>query len=185
MKKQGILSITGIAILGLIVLMTLHEWDYAAPLITPERPDVPSLILENMQSVRHNADGTRQYSISAEGLSWFEKGNRSELTGPSVEMFSNNANWFVSANQGKMQQEKKVIELNGSVHARRDGPAPLSLKTERLTYYANEERLHIPAKVNVDHVGGNTRAGQLDADLKQGVIKMKGGVETHYVPTSG
>lgn len=185
MKKQGILSLTGIALLGLIVLMTLHEWDYAAPLITAERPDVPALILENMTSVRYNADGSRQYSVSAKNLSWFETSNRSELSEPSVEMFGNKANWFVSANQGKMQQEKKIMDLSGNVHARRDGLAPLSLQTEHLIYHANEERLHIPAKVSIKHVGGNTRAGQLDADLQQGIIKIKGGVETHYVPTSG
>lgn len=185
MKRQGILSLTGIALLGLIVLMTLHEWDYAAPLLTPERPDVPALILENMSSVRHNADGSRQYSLSAKSLSWFETSNRSELSEPAVEMFGNNANWFVSANQGKMQQGRKIMDLSGNVQARRDGSAPLSLETERLIYHANEERLHIPTKVRIEHLGGNTHAGQLDADLRKGIIKIKGGVETHYVPTSG
>lgn len=185
MKRQGILSLTGIALLGLIVLMTLHEWDYAVAPTPQERADVPALVLKNMSSTRHNEDGSRQYQIKATSLIWFEASNRSELTQPVVEMFGNNANWFVSANTGKMQQEEKKLELRGNVQARRNGPQPLSLTTELLIYMADEERLSIPSDVSIDHQGGHTRAGQLDADMKQGVIKMQGGVETHYVPTPG
>ena len=31
MKRQGLLSATGILMLGLVMLMTLHEWDSTLP----------------------------------------------------------------------------------------------------------------------------------------------------------
>src|SRR5690606_37131803 len=88
-KKQGLLSLTGIALLALIVLMTLQEWDYAAPPPPAARPDTPTLVLEQMQAQRHKPDGAIQYRLEASGLTWFEASDRSALDAPSVEMFGN------------------------------------------------------------------------------------------------
>src|SRR5690606_1905033 len=70
-KKQGLLSLTGIALLGLIVLMTLHEWDYATPPAPEQRPDVPTLVLEELDATRHGESGEPIYRITANGLAWF------------------------------------------------------------------------------------------------------------------
>lgn len=182
MKRQGLLSLTGIGLLGLIVLMTLHEWDYSTPPASPDRPDVPTLILDQMQATRHKPDGSPQYHLSAANLSWFEASNRSQLDHPQVEMFGNTARWLVRANQGNMREAEKRIELNGDVRAERDGPEPINLRTERLIYLASEERIDIPVAVQITHQGGKTRAGSLQADMKKGVIEIRGGVETRYVP---
>ena len=184
MRKQGLLSLTGIALLGLIVLMTLHEWDYRSGASSELRPDVPTLLLEQMSAVRHQPDGRPQYALSAESLAWYEVTSRSEMSQPRVEMFGNTANWLVRANQGNMRESEKRIELKGDVRASRGGPEPLSLRTETLVYHAAQERLEIPVPVSIQHEGGRTRAGKLDADLKKGVIEIRGGVETRYVPTA-
>ncbi len=184
MKRQGLLSLSGIALLAMIVLMTLHEWDYSTAPPTPERPDVPTLILEQMDATRHKPDGTPDYHLSASSLAWYETSNRSEMLEPRVEMFGNTARWLVQANQGNMRESEKRIELQGAVRAQRDGPEPISLRTEKLIYHAGEERLEIPVAVQIAHPGGRTRAGKLDADLNKGVIEIKGGVETRYVPTA-
>ena len=184
MKKQGLLSLTGIALLGLIVLMALHEWDYRSETSAEQRPDVPTLVLEQMSAVRHKPDGNVQYELSAASLAWYEATSRSEMLEPKVEMFGNTASWLVRANQGNMRESEKRIELTGDVRANREGPEPLNLRTETLVYHAAEERLEIPVPVSIQHVGGKTRAGKLDADLKKGVIEIRGGVETHYVPTA-
>jgi len=183
-KRQGLLSLTGIALLGLIVLMTLHEWDYSSAPPAPDRPDVPTLILDQMHASRHKANGTLQYRLDAANLAWFQASNRSEMQAPEVEMFGNTARWLVQANQGNMRESEKRIELQGNVRAERDGVEPLSLQTERMIYHAAEERLEIPVAVQIRHQGGRTRAGKLDADLRRGVIEIRGGVETRYVPTA-
>ncbi|MDF1781600.1 MAG: LPS export ABC transporter periplasmic protein LptC [Alcanivoracaceae bacterium] len=185
MKRQGILSLTGVALLGLIVLMTLHEWDYSSATNTAQREDLPTLVIEQMSAIRHNPDGTPQYRIKAQGLTWFEVTDRSELENPDVEMFGNKARWLVTAEKGEMRQTEKQIDLRGSVRAKRTGDDPLSIVTEHLVYHTSEQRLVIPTSVKIEHIGGRTKAGKLDADLKQGIIKIRGGVETRYAPTAG
>lgn len=183
MKKQGLLSLTGIALLALIVLMTLHEWDYATPPAPDQRPDVPTLVLEQLNATRHDESGKPVYRITASGLAWFEVTNRSTLEAPLVEMFGNKGRWLITAKKGEMRQSEKIIDLQDEVRAQREGDAPLSLETARLVYHAEGERLVIPAAVVIHHEGGETRAGQLEADLKNGVITMADGVETRYAPT--
>lgn len=183
MKKQGLLSLTGIALLALIVMMTLHEWDYATPPAPEQRPDVPTLVLEQLNAVRHDERGEPVYRITASGLSWFEVTNRSTLDAPLVEMFGNKGRWLIEAKKGEMRQSEKIIDLQGGVYAQREGDAPLSLETARLVYHADKEKLVIPGSVLIQHEGGETRAGQLEADLRNGVMTMADGVETRYVPT--
>lgn len=182
MKRQGLLSLTGIALLSLIVLMTLHEWDYATPPPAERRDDTPTLVLEGMHAVRHTDSGALQYRLDADNLTWFEVTNRSTLEGPSVEMFGNNARWLIRAKQGEMRQAEKVIDLRGDVRAERDGPAGLTLQTEHLVYYADKEKLVIPAPSTIRHQGGQTSTGKLEADLRRGVMTLHNGVETRYVP---
>ena len=82
-----------------------------------------------------------------------------------------------------MRQSEKIIDLQGEVRAQREGDAPLSLETAQLVYHADDERLVVPTPVVIRHEGGETRAGQLDADLRNGVMTMADGVETRYAPT--
>jgi len=182
-KKQGLLSLTGIALLGLIVLMTLHEWDYATPPAPEQRPDVPTLVLEHLDATRHGESGEPIYRITANGLAWFEVTDRSTLDAPRVEMFGNKGRWLIEAKKGEMRQSEKIIDLQGEVRAQREGDAPLSLETAQLVYHADDERLVVPTPVVIRHEGGETRAGQLDADLRNGVMTMADGVETRYAPT--
>lgn len=182
MKKQGLLSLTGIALLALIVLMTLQEWDYAAPPPPAARPDTPTLVLEQMQALRHTADGAIQYRLEASGLTWFEASDRSALDAPSVEMFGNKGRWLIKSKQGEMRQSEKIIDLQGQVLAQREGESPLLLETEQLIYQVEQERLQIPVAATITHEGGQTRAGELDADLKNGILTMRNGVETRYAP---
>lgn len=182
MKKQGLLSLTGIALLALIVLMTLHEWDYAAPPPPATRADTPTLVLEQMQATRHTEAGTIQYHLDAANLTWFEASDRSTLDAPSVEMFGNKGRWLIKAKQGEMRQSEKIIDLQGQVLAEREGESPLRLTTEHLIYDVDRERLQIPVAATVMHQGGRTDAGELDADLKNGILTMRNGVETRYAP---
>lgn len=184
-KRRGLLSLTGIALLGLIVLMTLHEWDYALPDGGLAAEDQPSIILQGARAVSHKPDGNAEYEIEAESLTFFEVSQRSELGGPSLTLFGEEARWQVSARKGAMDQDRKVIQLSGNVHALREGASPLDVSTDRLVYDARQERMTIPVPVKVRHEGGVTHAGELEADLKQGVLLMGEGVETRYAPQAG
>src|SRR5690606_5911006 len=118
----------------------------------------------------------------ASGLTWFEASDRSALDAPSVEMFGNKGRWLIESKQGEMRQSEKIIDLQGQVLAQREGESPLLLETEHLIYQVDQERLQIPVAATVTHEGGQTRAGKLDADLKNGILTMRNGVETRYAP---
>lgn len=181
-KRQGLLSLTGIALLGLIVLMTLHEWDYALPDGRAPRDDVPSMVLEGIRAVSHQEDGTPEYRVAAASLTFYENSQRSQLTDPQIELFGRQGRWEVQAEQGQMDQVRKIIELDGNVKASRHGAQPVSLSADHLIYHADEERLQIPVPTHIMHEGGETRAGRLEANLREGLLVMQEGVETRYVP---
>lgn len=181
-KRRGLLSLTGIGLLGLIALMTLHEWDYSLPRGGERPEDQPSIILHGARAVSHKPDGNEEYEVEAETLTFFEIGQRAELTYPRVKLFGNDAQWQVSANKGEMDQDRKIIHLSGSVRARRGGTEPIEVTTDRMVYDARDERMTIPVPVEVHHPGGVTRAGELEADLEHGLLLMDEGVETRYAP---
>ena len=51
MKRQGLLSATGILLLGLVMLMTLHEWDSTLPGQDNAVMMAPAIIADDVTAV--------------------------------------------------------------------------------------------------------------------------------------
>ena len=73
MKRQGLLSATGILMLGLVMLMTLHEWDSTLPGQDNAVLEAPAIIADNVTARAFSEeDGSLQYHLTADNLVQFE-----------------------------------------------------------------------------------------------------------------
>lgn len=185
MRRQGLLSTTGLALIALIIGLTLHEWEDQVPLGDNTEPTGPALVVEGAEAHSFSETGELSYRLTAERLSRFEDIQRTEMTAPRVEVIRTDQHWTVTADNGLLEGPDNDLLLAGNVRAERHGGEPLLLTTPRLRYFPSSERVEAPEHVVIHHPGGETRAGHLQADIGTGILTLGGRVESHYeVPAS-
>ncbi len=80
MKRQGLLSATGILLLGLVMLMTLHEWDSTLPGQDNAVLEAPAIIADNVTARAFSEeDGSLQYHLTADNLVQFDHNPLTEM----------------------------------------------------------------------------------------------------------
>ena len=85
MKRQGLLSATGILMLGLVMLMTLHEWDSTLPGQDNAVMMAPAIIADDVTARAFSEkDGTLQYHLTADNLVQFDPVSYTHLTLPTT-----------------------------------------------------------------------------------------------------
>lgn len=184
MKRQGLLSTTGLVLIALIIGLTLHEWEDQVPLRDNTQPTGPALVVEGAKAHSFSETGELSYRLTAERLSRFEDIQRTEMVSPRVEVIRTDQRWTVNADSGIVEGPDNDLLLAGNVLAQRRGDAPLRLSTARLRYFPEGNRVEAPSDVVIQHPGGETRAGHLDADIGTGILNLGGRVESRYVPAS-
>lgn len=182
MKRQGLLSTTGLLLLGLIAAMTLHEWEDVVPgsQETPQQKRAPTLVASGIQARSFDDNGELRYQLSAQHLTRSADGERTNLTQPDLTVKGNDRVWTIDADQGEVAGSGNEITFSGNVHAHGDGQQPLSLDTSTLHYYPDRKTVSAPDSVVITHPSGTTRAGSLEADLAAGTLQLRGQVETRY-----
>lgn len=185
MKRQGLLSTTGLFLIVLIIGLTLHEWEDRVPLREDDEPRGPALVVEGAEAHSFSDAGQLSYRLTAERLTRFEKSLRTEMTAPRVEVIESGGSWTATADSGIVEGPDNNLLLAGNVSAERLGERPLRLTTDRLRYHPAGDRVQAPETVVIQHPGGETRAGHLEADIATGVLTLGGRVESRYeVPAS-
>lgn len=181
MKREGLLSATGVLLLGIIALLTLHEWEDRVPGLSRQQIEAPALIIEGMRAEAFTASGALQYRLSAGEVIQFDHDNSMRITTPQLELRSPELTWEIHAEQGAMVDDGRLVTLSQGVNARYlAGDQPLTIQTGELQYRPRDEQLSVPGSVEIVHTGGHTRAGALDADLRTGLIQLRNRVESHY-----
>jgi LPS export ABC transporter protein LptC len=180
--RQGFLSLAAILVIGLLVIMLLNELDHVRTAPASGEITAPDIVLHGADLRTYDSEGRLEYRVAAGRIEHREGPGQSLLEEPVMEVHTGNEKWRVSASHGEVDQHDRVLTLYGEVEARLDGPSPVLLTTSRLLYHVRRHVLEIPTSVTVRHPGGETRAGQLDADLGAGILIMQQGVETRYAP---
>ena len=184
MKRQGLLSLTGILLLVLLALLTMHEWERVVPdgNAKPADKAPPMLQLSGVSGRSFGKLGDTEFTMEASHLNWLEKKGISEVTQPRIWLPLADGDWQIEADRGTMKEGRGQILLDGNVVARRDSAMPLQLETASLQYLARTERVMAPGEVLIRTQQGSIRAGAMEADLPAQVINLRNGVETRYVP---
>ena len=184
MRRQGLLSLTGILLLVLLALLTMHEWERVVPAGNPAATGKPPpmLQLSGVSGRSFNDQGGMEFRLEASDMNWLEAEGVSEMTAPRLWLPVADGEWQIEAESATMKEHREHIELVGNVLARRQGMMPMELETRVLHYLARKEQVTAPERVLIRTEQGSMTAGAMDANLLEQVIRLRNGVETRYVP---
>ena len=105
MKRQGLLSASGILLLGLIVWMTLHEWDNPLEEDREAFLSAPMIIADRIVAKAYDEeDGRVQYRLVADHLEQYERDALTTLTEPVLRMDNSNGLWTIQSRRGSARQ---------------------------------------------------------------------------------
>ncbi|MCK0537897.1 LPS export ABC transporter periplasmic protein LptC [Alcanivorax quisquiliarum] len=180
MRRQGLLSATGLILLSLIVLMTLHEWEDRVPDFLTQREDTPLIIAEAVTARSFTIEGQLEYDLQAEKLTEMDLLGETLLEHPRLALHDTQRIWEVESQAGRVTDKGRHIRLTGAVAARHFGGQPMTLHTEELVYRSSQEQISAPGAVRITHPSGSTRAGAMEANLVTGELQLKNRVESHY-----
>ncbi|MGB1466100.1 MAG: LPS export ABC transporter periplasmic protein LptC [Alcanivorax nanhaiticus] len=180
MKRQGLLSATGILLLGLVVLMTLHEWDNSLPGEDQAVLTAPAILAHEINARAYSEEtGELQYHLVADNLVQYDHNPLTEMTRPRLLMSNEQGQWTITSENGTVQQNGKLIVFTGQVETR-NHQQKVELDTDELRFDSDTNIATSPGDAILRFESGETRAGSLEADLDKGVLSLDQGVESEF-----
>lgn len=180
MKRQGLLSATGILLLGLVVMMTLHEWDSSLPGEDQAVLTAPAIVAKQITARAFSEEtGELQYHLVAENLVQYDHNPLTEMTRPQLAMANDKGEWTITSDNGTVQDNGKLIVFTGAVETR-NLQQKIELDTDELRFDSDTNIATSPGDATLRFESGETRAGALEADLDKGVLSLDQGVESEF-----
>lgn len=147
----------------------------------------PVGIMENFHALRTDAAGHPQYTLSAKKLRHYSYSKRSELESPHLRLIDAKAGDVDAVSQqATVSPDGKEVDLQGAVNVVREahaGQSAMSLRTAQLIVFPERDLLRAPGLVDIQDASLKVRAGAMEYDAKQRLIKLTGRVQARY--TSG
>lgn len=186
MKSQLTLGVVVGLVLALIVLMSLHDWNFRSSVKQEVLKQSPMITTQGVTGRVFDVNGELRYTIEATHASEYDYTQALELTQPHIQIFSGDDHWIVDAAKGRMQglgQASKLrqITLQQDVTAHLVGPDGVHLASDELHYWPASGKLVSPGPTKMRQQKNTTQAGHLVANTKTGKISLSKGVESHYV----
>ena len=179
MKRQGLLSATGVLMLGLVMLMTLHEWDDTLPGQEDGILTAPAIVAKDITARAFSEeDGRLQYYLTAKTLTQYDHNPLTEMQEPELEMANDKGSWTIVSEQGVVKENGGLIVFSGDVKARNQ--QKITLDTQELRFYSDTNIASSPDNVDLEFESGTTRAGALEADLDKGILTLEKGVKSEF-----
>jgi lipopolysaccharide export system protein LptC len=88
------------------------------------------------------------------------------------------------ARQATVSPDGQEVDLRGDVNVLRaalDGQSPMTLRTAQLLVYPDHDLLRAPGVVDIRDDTLTVRAGAMEYDAKQRIIKLTGRVRARYI----
>lgn len=146
----------------------------------------PEGIMENFDALRTDPAGQPHYRLSAKELRHYSGSKRTELASPRfVQLDAENGEVSAMAQQAALSADGQEVDLRGDVvveRAARPGQSAMTLRTERLLVFPERDLLRAPGEIDIVEGSTALRAGAMEYDAKQRVIKLTGRVQARYVP---
>lgn len=180
MKRQGLLSATGILLLGLVMLMTLHEWD--DPLSGQEEAilTAPAIVAKGITARAFSEeDGHLQYYLTAKTLTQYDHSPLTKMQQPELEMANDKGSWTITSEDSVVKENGDLIVFTDNVNAH-NAQQNISLNTEELRFRSDTNIARSPGEVDLEFESGKTRAGALKADLDKGILILEQGVKSEF-----
>lgn len=144
----------------------------------------PEGIMENFDALRTDPTGKPHYRLSAKKLRHYSGSKRTELESPRfVQLDAEAGEVSAVAKQATVSPDGNEVELFGDViveRAARPGQSVMSLRTKRLLVFPERDLLRAPGAVDILDGTLSVRAGAMEYDAGQRVIRLTGRVQARY-----
>jgi lipopolysaccharide export system protein LptC len=145
----------------------------------------PEGIMENFDVLRTDPTGNPQYRLSAKRLKHYSGSKLTEMESPRfVQLDARAGEVRAMANLATISADGNEVDLRGEVsmaRAARTGQPLMTLRTARLIVYPERELMRAPGAVEVQDPSLSLRAGAMEYNAKNRVIKLTGRVKARYI----
>ena len=145
----------------------------------------PEGIMENFDALRTDPTGRPHYRLSAKKLKHYSGSKRTELESPRfVLLGSSMGDVSAESRQATVSPDGNEVDLRGEVNvlrAARAGQSAMTLRTARLIVFPERNLLRSPGPVDVQDASLKLRAGAMEYNAGQRVIKLTGRVQARYL----
>lgn len=177
----------------LLLLAALSFWIERAAQLTATTseaaPTDPEGIMENFDALRTDPAGKPHYRLSAKKLKHYSGSQRTELESPRfVQLDIEAGEVSAVAKQATVSSDGNEVELLGDVivkRAARPGQSAMTLRTTRLLVFPERDLLRAQGAVDIRDATLTLRAGAMEYDAGQRVIKLTGRVHARYISRKG
>jgi len=188
MNKLQIVSV----ILLVILIGAFSNWLLTSletqPRILPrEVRHEPDYFLQNFSATSMDKDGMAQHRLVADYLEHYPDDDTLVIRQLKLDLFRENLPpWTARANQGVVYERGERIQLSGEVELHRpatDRGEALTLQTEELTVYPQQEYAETDAAVTITSDRSDTRAIGMRLDTGKGLLELLSNTRGTYVIT--
>lgn len=149
----------------------------------------PEGIMENFDALRTDLAGKPHYRLSARKLKHYSGSKLTELEAPRfVQLDPEAGEVSAMARQATVSANGDEVDLRGDVvveRAARPGQSAMTLRTAQLLVFPDRDLLRAPGAVDIRDGTQTLRAGAMEYDARQRVIKLSGRVQARYIPVKG
>jgi len=179
------------ALLAVLITLTLVSWlllqksDAPAPDSGSETLNrVPDYQVDQFRLISMDAAGAPSYRLQAESLLHFPSEKWSDLTDPRMQFYQQKAvNWRVSANKGRVYDERENVLLSGNVILTRPADSKdsaMKVLTESLLVHTESQIAETKILARVEAETYQLKGTGMLADMKKGNIKFLSDVTGVY-----
>ena len=173
----------------LLALAGLSFWIERAVQVTDGTKQVdkadPEGIMENFDAMRTDPTGRPQYRLSANKLKHYSDSKRTELESPHIVLLDATAgDVSVKSQTATVSPDGNEVDLRGDVNvlrAAQAGQSAMTLRTARLIVFPERNLLRSPGAVDIEDATLKLRAGAMEYNANQRVIKLTGRVQARYI----
>lgn len=177
----------------LMLLAALSFWIERSVQVTAKDSQAtqtdPEGIMENFDALRTDPAGQPHYRLSAKRLRHYSGSRLTELESPRfVQLDAAAGDVSAAARQATISASGNEVELRGDViveRAARPGQSAMILRTAQLLVFPDRDLLRAPGAVTINDGSQTLRAGAMEYDAKQRVIKLSRRVQARYIPGKG
>ncbi len=149
----------------------------------------PEGIMENFEALRTDPAGQPQYRLAAKRLKHYSGNKLTELEAPRfVQLDPEAGEVRATAREATVSADGEEVDLRGDVvveRAARPGQPAMTLRTAQLLIYPERDLLRAPGAVDIEDSVQRVRAGAMEYDAAQRIMKLSGRVQARYLPAKG
>lgn len=171
----------------LLFLASVSSWlNYTVqgPNSKQKREGDPETIVENFEATRTDTAGRVKERLTASKLTHYSGSKLSLLEAPRLtQMTPDAADLTAVAERATITRDNEEVSMENNVRVTRAATpqnAALQLTTQRLLVYPKRDLLRAPGAVTVQGAGLDLRAGRMEVQSTQRIIKFSGRVKALY-----